>query len=80
MRLYEYGEYDCTEKDIIIPVGGTRRTWISFGALPVGMSFDEYFLEEDDLYTYKVISDNCVQIKNTGEEPLVITFIRHFKK
>lgn len=79
MKIYEYGGYTNPPENITIPSGATRRAWSVYNSLPTDMFFDEYALG-DELYTYKIISENCVEIKNTGEESLVIPFIRRFIK
>jgi hypothetical protein len=82
VRAYIYGEYPCTEKGIVISPGSSRKLWILYDTLPEGTSFDMYELDEsgEGLYTYKSISKSCIELKNIGEEPLVIHFIRRFKK
>lgn len=80
MRVYEYGGYPARSQGITIAVGDSRRTWCVLDSLPTGVTFDEYQLDDDILYSYKVISDNCVEISNIGEEPITLKFIRRFKK
>lgn len=80
MKLYEYGEYYTgDQEDLVITPGNYRIAWINYASLPTDTNLLEYEIKEG-VYKTKKRSHSLVNIINTGEEDLVLSFCRRFKK
>jgi hypothetical protein len=81
MKLYEFGEWcgDEEQEDLVIIPGNSRIAWVNYVTLPTGLYFLEYELKEGS-YKTKKVSPSLVIIKNNGNEEIILSFCRRFKK